>query len=53
LAGDSQNEQIPNAVDLGYILFCYADLASAKAFNPEMRLIQTKTLMQGDDCIKN
>jgi hypothetical protein len=39
-----------NAADLGYILSCYADFSSAEAFNPKMRLIRTKTLMQGDDC---
>lgn len=39
-----------NAADLGYILSCYPDYASTKAFNPKMRMIQTKTLMQGDDC---
>jgi len=39
-----------NAGDLGYILSCYADFASAEGFNPKMRMIRTKTLMQGDDC---
>jgi hypothetical protein len=42
-----------NAGDLGYILSCYADFASAAAFNPKMRMIRTKTLMQGDDCCNN
>jgi len=42
-----------NAGDLGYILSCYADFASAEAFNPKMRMIRTKTLMQGDDCCNN
>ncbi len=37
------------AGDLGYILTCYGDIASAPAFNPKMRMIRTKTLMQGDD----
>lgn len=37
-----------NAADLGYLLSCYGDYASAKGFNPKMRLIRTKTLMQGD-----
>jgi hypothetical protein len=37
------------AGDLGYILGCYGDFAAAKAFNPKMRMIRTKTLMQGDD----
>ena len=42
-----------NAGDLGYIFFCYADFASTKGFNPKMRMIRTKTLMQGDDCCNN
>jgi hypothetical protein len=37
-----------NAADLGYLLSCYGDYASAKGFNPKMRMIRTKTLMQGD-----
>jgi hypothetical protein len=41
------------AGDLGYILSCYADFTSAKKFNPKMRMIRTKTLMQGDDCCNN
>jgi hypothetical protein len=39
-----------NAGDLGYILSCYGDYASAEGFNPKMRMIRTKTLMQGDAC---
>lgn len=39
-----------NAGDLGYVLTCYGDYAAAQAFNPKMRMIRTKTLMQGDDC---
>ena len=38
------------AADLGYVLSCYGDFASAQGFNPKMRMIRTKTLMQGDDC---
>jgi L-2-amino-thiazoline-4-carboxylic acid hydrolase len=38
------------AADLGYVLCCYPDFPSASAFNPKIRLIRTKTLMQGDDC---
>ena len=37
------------AEDLGYILSCYGDYASAQGFNPKMRMIRTKTLMQGDE----
>jgi hypothetical protein len=36
------------AADLGYILSCYGDYASAEGFNPKMRMIRSKTLMQGD-----
>jgi hypothetical protein len=37
-----------NAADLGYLLSCYGDYASARGFNSKMRMIRTKTLMQGD-----
>jgi len=37
-----------NAADLGYVLSCYGDYASARGLHPKMRLIRTKTLMQGD-----
>ncbi len=40
--------QSANAGDLGYLLSCYGDYASARGFNPKMRMIRTKTLMQGD-----
>ena len=42
--------QDAHAGDLGYILSCHADFAGVKAFNPKMRLVRTKTLMQGHDC---
>lgn len=38
-----------NAAELGYAGICHPDFATATAFNPKMRLIRTKTLMQGDD----
>ena len=38
------------AAALGYILSCYGDYGSAEGFNPKMRMIRTKTLMQGNDC---
>lgn len=38
------------AADLGYVLSCYGDFAATKGFNPKMRMIRTKTLMQGNDC---
>ena len=36
--------------DIGYSCICYPDYAVARAFNPKMKLIRTKTLMEGDDC---
>jgi hypothetical protein len=38
-----------NAGDLGYAMVCYPDYAVAKGLNPKLKLIRTKTLMQGDD----
>jgi hypothetical protein len=38
---------------IGYFLSCYADFASAEMFDPKLRMIRTKTLMQGDDCCNN
>ena len=39
-----------NAADLGYIMCCHADFATAKAYHPKIRLKRTKTLMQGESC---
>jgi hypothetical protein len=39
-----------NAADIGYAYCCHLDFASAQAYNPKLRLIRTKTLMNGDDC---
>jgi len=39
-----------NAPDIGYASICHPDYAVARAFNPKMRMIRTKTLMQGHDC---
>jgi hypothetical protein len=38
-----------NATDLGYVLFCQPDFAYAQACNPKIKMIRTKTLMQGDN----
>jgi len=38
-----------NATDLGYIICCNPDFATAKAYHPKIKLERTKTLMQGDD----
>jgi hypothetical protein len=36
-----------DAADIGYACICHPDFAMAEAFNPDMRLIRDKTLMQG------
>lgn len=38
------------ASDIGYAAICHPDYAMAQAFNPKIRMVRTKTLMQGDDC---
>lgn len=38
------------AADLGFNCICFADYAMAEAFNPKIKLIRDKTLMQGHDC---
>jgi predicted hydrocarbon binding protein len=38
------------AADIGYAVACHPDHAAARAFNPRMRMIRTKTLMEGHDC---
>lgn len=42
--------QEANAPDIGYASICFPDYAVARAFNPKMKMIRTKTLMQGHDC---
>jgi hypothetical protein len=39
-----------NAGDIGFATICYPDYASASGFNPKLKLIRSKTLMQGHDC---
>ena len=39
-----------DAADIGYAGICYSDYPDSKAFNPKLKLIREKTLMQGDDC---
>lgn len=39
-----------NASDIGYAAICYPDYAAASAFNPKIKLIRSKTLMEGYDC---
>ena len=38
-----------NAADIGYATHCHVDYASAAAFNPNIRMYRTKTLMEGHD----
>ena len=39
-----------NAQDLGYACVCHADYGLPEGINPKLKLIRTKTLMQGHDC---
>lgn len=38
------------ATDLGYLLICDPDYGYTEGYNPKMRMIRSKTLMQGHDC---
>lgn len=38
-----------DAADIGHAMFCNRDFTTASAFNPKIRLIRSKTLMQGFD----
>jgi len=37
-------------VDIGYAVICHPDFASAEGYSTKLRLVRTKTLMQGHDC---
>ncbi len=39
-----------NAADIGCATICYSDFADAKAYHSKIKLVRTKTIMQGDDC---
>jgi len=39
-----------DASDIGFACHCHTDFAEVKAFNPKLKLVRTKTLMQGHDC---
>lgn len=39
-----------DASDIEYASLCYSDYDTAEGFNPKIRLIRPKTLMQGHDC---
>jgi len=36
--------------EIGYASLCHQDFIAASAFNPKLKLIRDKTLMQGHDC---
>ncbi len=38
-----------NASDIGYASICHQDYAYCQAYNPGIKMIRTKTLMQGDN----
>lgn len=39
-----------DAADIGYAHLCQTEVAAVPAFNPKIKFIFTKTLMQGHDC---
>ncbi|HBE41557.1 MAG TPA: hypothetical protein DDW27_10215 [Bacteroidales bacterium] len=39
-----------DAAEIGYATLCHGDDAWARAFNPNIQFIRTKTLMEGHDC---
>jgi hypothetical protein len=39
-----------DAAEIGYAAICHSDFEASTAFNPKLKLIRTKTLMQGHDC---
>jgi hypothetical protein len=46
----SETFRAAGAADIGYATICHPDYAMASAFNPKIRMVRTKTLMQGQDC---
>jgi hypothetical protein len=38
------------APDIGYATICHPDYAFCQGFNPKIRMVRSKTLMQGDAC---
>ena len=39
-----------NAPEIGYAYFCWGDFAHVEEFNPKIKFIRDKTLMEGHDC---
>jgi hypothetical protein len=38
------------AADIGYVAVCHPDYAFCQAFNPQIEMVRTRTLMQGHEC---
>ena len=39
-----------DAAEIGYATICHPDYIATTTFNPKLKMIRTKTLMQGHDC---
>jgi hypothetical protein len=39
-----------DAGDIGYAVICHQDFAAARGLNPKLKMVRSKTLMQGHDC---
>jgi hypothetical protein len=39
-----------DAADIGYAAVCHGDFAGARGFNSKLKMVRTKTLMEGHDC---
>ncbi len=39
-----------NAGETGFAMICFSDYITAASFNPEMKMVRDKTLMQGHNC---
>jgi len=46
----ASKSQFPSAAHIGYAGICHPDFVAARGFNPKIRLIRAKTLMQCRDC---
>lgn len=42
--------RVPDAAEIGYASICFADYAMASTFNPKIKMVRDKTLMQGHKC---
>lgn len=46
-ANAARSMKVPDAAEIGYSAFCYADYITASTFNPKIKMVRDKTLMQG------